>query len=71
MYPGAQAKIRPQQFILSSPALRATPSGQAGARFEQVVAYWAARRLSPAGGKTHIYLRPAKLAEALDLFGRR
>src|SRR6516165_12818322 len=38
MYPGAQAKIRPQQFSLTSPAPRATPSSQAGARFEQVVA---------------------------------
>ena len=47
------------RFSPISPARRAIPSSRAGARFEQVVACWAARRLSPADGTTHIYLRPA------------
>src|SRR6516225_9237318 len=52
-------------FSPCSSAPRTTPSSQAGARFEQVVACWAARRLSPAGGTTHIDLRPASARPAI------
>ena len=48
-----------------SSAPRTTPSSQAGARFEHVVACCAARRLPPAGGITHIYLRPALAQPAI------
>src|SRR6516162_5298769 len=55
----------PPWFSLAYSAPRTTPPSQAGARFEQVVACWAARRLSPAGGTTHIYLRPALAQPAI------
>ena len=42
---------------LSSSAPRTTPSSQAGARFERVVACCAARRLRRTGGTTQIYPR--------------
>jgi hypothetical protein len=45
-----------ERFSAISSARRPIPSSRAGARFEQVVACCAARRLPPAGGTTHIYL---------------
>lgn len=55
----------PPWFSLSSPALRATPSSPAGARFEQVVACCAGRRLRRTGGKTQIYLRSSSARPAI------
>src|SRR5262249_6914681 len=59
----------PKQYHLIaqpfSSAARTTPSTRAGARFEQVAVCDAARPLPPAGGTTHIYLRPSSARRAI------
>src|SRR5215813_13037659 len=59
----------PKQYHLIaqpfSSAARTTPSSRAGARFEQVAVCDAARPLPPAGGTTHIYLRPSSARRAI------